>query len=100
MSRFGKLWTRNYVPWHTDCQSHLNYCLADNAQEDEMLPTILVGALAIGSAGAKVITCSAPTVPIRSHAEYVAGVPGKIETTSEGKGENVPTELELGAYGS
>ena len=41
-----------------------------------MLQTVLLTALAIGSAGGKAITCSVPTVPLRSQAEYVAGTPG------------------------
>ncbi len=46
-----------------------------------MLSAVLVAALALGGANGKVISCSVPTVPIRSQAEYLAGVPGKFPPT-------------------
>lgn len=46
-----------------------------------MLPTVFVAAIIVGAASGKPISCSVPTVLIRSQAEYVAGVQGKIAPT-------------------
>jgi hypothetical protein len=42
-----------------------------------MLLFILITALAMGDARSIVVVCSEPTVPMRSQAEYLPGVPGK-----------------------
>ena len=54
------------------------YFMFGGQKEKKMLSAVLVAALALGGANGKVISCSVPTVPIRSQAEYLAGVRGNF----------------------